>query len=109
MRQNNSKYILIVAEIMTFIARVDAAGIAQLGRALTWDPANARRPLRERTRGMGSANLQTLAGAQRPLSWEEYPFAATYIPGHPTAAVVEAVPLYENWVQGGFIRAASMM
>ena len=108
-RRNNWRYILIAADVMPNIARVDAAGIAELENALTWDPANARRRRRERTRGMGSANLAVRPGMPRPLSWEEYPFAATYIPANPASAIVDAVPLYENWVQGGFIRAAAMI
>lgn len=40
-------------------------------------------------------------------SWEEYPFAATSAAR--AGFVVDRVPLRENWIQGGFIRAAGMV
>ncbi|MGL6110332.1 MAG: NucA/NucB deoxyribonuclease domain-containing protein, partial [Rubrivivax sp.] len=55
---------------------------------------------------LGAVHLITSVGTTMVRgSWEEYPFAATSAAR--AGFVVDRVPLRENWIQGGFIRAAS--
>lgn len=105
---NRWKYILIPSEIMPVVAGVDLRGIERLGNILQWEPAGANARRRGATAGRGSAGVYHYSdGTFVRGSWEEYPFAVTtsLIAG---PAQVEQVPLRENWVQGGFIRAASL-
>jgi hypothetical protein len=106
--RNRSKYILIPSEVMPTVAQVDSLGITQFGNSLTWDPAGANQRRYQAVGKRGSAGIIFLANGTRVRgSWEEYPFAVTYapIPG----AVVDLVPLREQWIQGGFIRAADIV
>lgn len=107
-RENQWKYILIPSEIMPMIAQVDAAGMDTFGSVLEWDPdgAGSRRGAAMRGRSAAGA-IQLPDGTSVRGSWEEYPFAVTRVPGM-EGAYVDRVPLRENWIQGGFIRAASM-
>lgn len=103
-----SKYILIPSEVMPTVAQLDAQGITQFGNSLTWDPAGANERRYKAIGNRGSAGFIFLAsGARVRGSWEEYPFAVTYAPT--PGAVVDVVPLREQWIQGGFIRAADMV
>ncbi|MBR0666304.1 hypothetical protein GXW71_18225 [Roseomonas hellenica] len=107
-RDNQWKYILIPSEIMPMIAQVDAVGMEIYGDILQWDPdgAGSRRSSAMRGRS-GAGDIKLLDGTSVRGSWEEYPFAVTQVPGR-TGAHVDRVPLRENWIQGGFIRAAAM-
>ena len=105
--EREEKYILIPAEIMPMIAAVDLRGMAEFGASLRWNPTgkNARR--QAAMRGRPPAGPILVGSDLVRGSWEEYPFASTYAAR--AGAHVERVPLRENWVQGGFIRAASMV
>lgn len=107
-RAEKRKYILIPAEVMPVIAAIDTIGMEQFGNVLTWDPAggSARRTLAMVGRGLAGAFTYNNGNIVRG-SWEEYPFAVTRgpIPG----AYVDRAPLRENWIQGGFIRAAAIV
>ena len=91
---------------MPRIAEVDRIGIEMYGDHLVWDPMGAAPRRRQATAGRPPARTFTTPNGPR-LSWEEYPFAVTRgpIPG----VYVDLAPLRENWIQGGFIRAAAML
>lgn len=107
-QRNNWKFILIPSEVMPMIAMVDTVGMERYGNVLKWDPANKAIRRQRATAGRPPAgpivytNGNTVRG-----SWEEYPFASTLAPT--PGAHVDRAPLRENWIQGGFIRAASMV
>lgn len=104
--QNGWKFILIPSEVMPMVAAVDAVGMATYGNVLQWDPANKAARRYKATRGLPPAGpIAYQDGSTLRGSWEEYPFASTWssIPG----AHIDRVPLRENWIQGGFIRAAA--
>ncbi len=106
--RNGWKYILIPSEAMPMIAAVDTVGMEKYGRVLQWDPANKTARRLGATRGLPPAGpIQYMDGTSVRGSWEEYPFASTLsqIPG----SHVDRAPLRENWIQGGFIRAAAML
>jgi len=106
-QRRGQKFILIPSEVMPMIADVDRRGVAEYGAALRWDPAGG--PVRRQAalRGRGAAGPVRVGGASVRGSWEEYPFASTSAAR--TGFLVDRVPLRENWIQGGFIRAASMV
>jgi hypothetical protein len=107
--QSRWKYILIPSEIMPMVAQVDAAGMEIYGNILQWDPAGAGARRGAAMRGRSSAAKVLMAdGSYVRGSWEEYPFAVTQAPGM-AGAHVGLVPLRENWIQGGFIRAAAIV
>jgi hypothetical protein len=102
-------YILIARQAMPLIADIDAEGIRRHGRILQWDPANARSRRRMATGRLGRVGLiPDMNRRLVPGSWEEYPFAATVSVQGP-GSYVDKAPLHENWIQGGFIRAASIV
>ena len=104
----NRKYILIPAEVMPVIAAVDTIGMEQYVNVVTWDPANGPSRRTAVTSGRGPAGPFTYSNGNVVRgSWEEYPFAATR--GPIAGAYVDRAPLRENWIQGGFIRAAAMV
>ncbi len=93
---------------MPMIARVDTIGMAEYGDLLQWDPLNAASRRRAAIASRGRAGqTPDASGALVPGSWEEYPFAATRGLAR-QGSHVDRVPLFENWIQGGFIRAADM-
>lgn len=106
---NEWRFILIPSEVMPMIAAVDTVGIQNHGNVLRWDPENKVTRRRQTTSGLPPAgpiaysNGNTVRG-----SWEEYPFASTLGLGVP-GVHVDRAPLRENWIQGGFIRAAAMV
>ena len=105
-QRSNAKYILIPRQAMPTVATVDAIGIGMFGNALTWSPAGA--PARRRA-AISSKGRAAPFGVF-PGSWEEYPFAVTTAATAPGGqAYVDRVPLSENWIQGGFIRAAAIV
>jgi hypothetical protein len=107
-RSQRRKYILIPAEVMPVIAAVDTVGIEHYGNILTWDPSGGPARRAAATNGRGSAGPFTYTNGNVVRgSWEEYPFAVTR--GPRPGAHVDRVPLRENWIQGGFIRAAAMV
>lgn len=107
-RRAGHKYILIPSEVMPMVAAVDAVGMGTYGNTLTWDPANkaTRRYQAIGNLGRAGAIVYTNGNTVRG-SWEEYPFASTLAPL--PGAHVDRVPLRENWIQGGFIRAAAVV
>jgi len=112
--RTGQKYILIPANVMPTVAAVDADGMMVHGDTLTWDPAGSRGRRQAATGGLGRAGIipWRATGAGPSVfntigSWEEYPYASTAQGG--AGSHVGAVPLMENWIQGGFIRAASMV
>jgi RHS repeat-associated protein len=98
------KYVLISRSAMPNVAAVDLAGQAVHGDTHVWDPANAgpRRAEARSQMSMFGPSLRSLVGQ----SVEEYPPASMARTGPPT---VGYVPMSENWTQGGWIRAASML
>ena len=105
---SKKKFILIPREVMPIIASVDAYGMGIYGNTLTWDPANKTIRRRDALSGLKAAgNFVYVNGDTVRGSWEEYPFASTR--GPRPGSHVDRVPLRENWIQGGFIRAASMV
>lgn len=106
--RQRTKFILIPAEAMPIIATVDTVGMQQFGNTLTWDPANgpSRRATAISGRGPAGPFAYTNGNTVRG-SWEEYPFAVTQGPTPGTH--VDRAPLRENWIQGGFIRAAAIV
>ncbi len=106
-QRRGQKYILIPSEVMPMIADVDRRGMAQFGASLRWDPANG--PLRRQAalRGRAPAGQLRVGTSLVRGSWEEYPFASTSAARE--GFLVDRVPLRENWIQGGFIRAASIV
>lgn len=105
--QRGQKYILIAAEVMPMIAAVDRRGMAEFGANLRWDPANGQTRRQAALRGRPPAGQVMVGTTMVRGSWEEYPFAATSAAR--AGFVVDRVPLRENWIQGGFIRAAGMV
>ena len=106
-QRRGQKYILIPSEVMPMIAEVDRRGMAQFGASLRWDPANGPTRRQAALRGRPPAGQVRVGTSLVRGSWEEYPFAATSAAR--TGFLVDRVPLRENWIQGGFIRAASMV
>ena len=112
-RRARTKHILIPRSAMPEVAKVDLKGAAIHGRDFTWLPTGARARRQAAIRGRGPAGPIpaqpgpfTIAGMTLG-SWEEYPFACLAEGG--AGAHVDKVPLWENWRQGGFIRAAAMI
>ncbi|HEY4252158.1 MAG TPA: NucA/NucB deoxyribonuclease domain-containing protein [Roseomonas sp.] len=105
-QRRNAKYILIPRQAMPTVAAVDTIGIGMFGNALIWSPAGAPARRRAAISSKGrAAPFGNFLG-----SWEEYPFAVTVSATAPGGqAYVDRVPLSENWIQGGFIRAAAMV
>lgn len=94
---------------MPAVAAVDAQGINKYTNQLIWDPVNSSKRRYLATSSLGRAGNYVYQNGQSVRgSWEEYPFAVTnkVIPLEGTHTGV--VPLRENWIQGGFIRAASI-
>jgi len=106
--RSRQKYILIPSEVMPTVAAIDAVGMREYGNVLTWDPAGAAARRRQAIALLGSAGSVSMNdGTRLRGSWEEYPFAVTFAP-RPGSYVARA-PLRENWIQGGFIRAAAIV
>lgn len=106
--RNNEKCILIPRQIMPMIAQVNEAGMQRFGKQLIYDRVGRRSRRRVATAGRGFVGPMRLSsGMIVPGSWEESPFAVTYVPGRP-AAHVGRVPLTENWSQGGLTAAAKL-
>jgi hypothetical protein len=100
--RNNMKFILIPSSVMPNIARVDAEGQKKYGSILTWAPEAAKS-----NRSAIRPDVSTLRGPG--FSIEEYPYASTREGGDRSRVHLGTVPSVENWIQGGFIRAASML
>ena len=105
-QRNNWNYILVPSQVMPRIAEVDSIGIEIHGEHLVWDPMGAAVRRRQATSGRQPARAFRTPDGPR-LSWEEYPFAATR--GLAPGVYIDLAPLRENWIQGGFIRAAAML
>ncbi len=106
--RSRQKYILIPSEVMPTVAAIDAVGIGQYGNILTWDPAGAAARRRQAITKLGAAGMVSMSdGTRLRGSWEEYPFAVTLAPR--PGSWVDRAPLRENWIQGGFIRAAAIV
>jgi hypothetical protein len=106
-QRRGQKYILIPSEVMPMIAEVDRRGMAQFGASLRWDPANGPSRRQAALRGRAPAGEVRVGTSLVRGSWEEYPFASTSAAR--AGFLVDRVPLRENWIQGGFIRAASIV
>ena len=110
MARQRQKYILIPSEVMPAVASVDTQGIMKYTNRLIWDPANKASRRYAATNRLGRAgNFVYQNGQSVRGSWEEYPFASTRKVSTVAGVHTGAVPLRENWIQGGFIRAAAMV
>jgi hypothetical protein len=106
-QRRGQEYILILSEVMPMIAEVDGRGLAQFGASLRWDPANGPSRRQAALRGREPAGQICVGTSLVRGSWEEYPFASTSAAR--AGFLVDRVPLRENWIQGGFIGAASIV
>lgn len=91
---------------MPNVIRVDAQGQIEHGSVHIWDLATARSRRADAIRGRGRATRIGDLLVGDPQSFEEYPPAAFQ---RTQPATVGRVPLRENFIQGGLIRAASML
>jgi RHS repeat-associated protein len=88
------KFVPISKSLMPSIAAHISGVQRGIPQLLTRANATTARPNR-------AAAIRGLPSAGSGLSWDEYPFASTYQGG--TGASVMAVPIGEQWIQGGVI------